>query len=149
GSKSGTSVSRSLVDEIARIVDEKFYSPAKLEQVRWRDAVARTRQEYAAAKDIAERTVSLRKLLATLQTSHTGYYPRNDPVYWQWASLFEPVLQRVCPKELTPGFPIVHEDIGVFWKQVGADWFIRGVFVGGPADKADLKVGDRIVTADG
>jgi carboxyl-terminal processing protease len=139
----------SLVDEVAGIVDQKFYSPAKLEQVRWRDAVARARQEFAAAKDATGRTASLRRLLATLQTSHTGYYPRNDPVYWQWASLFEPYLQQACPKELTPGFPIVREDIGVFWKEVGAEWFIRGVFVGGPAEKAGLKLGDRIVMADG
>jgi carboxyl-terminal processing protease len=139
----------SLVDEIAGIVDQKFYSPAKLEQVRWRDAVARARPEFAAAKDATARTATLRKLLATLETSHTGYYPRNDPLYWQWASLFEPVLQQSCAKERTPGFPVVRDDIGVFWKEVGAEWFIRGVFGGSPADKADLKVGDRIVTADG
>jgi carboxyl-terminal processing protease len=59
------------------------------------------------------------------------------------------VLQRVCPKELTPGFPIARDDIGVFWKQVEAEWFIGGVFVGGPADTAGLKLGDRILAADG
>jgi carboxyl-terminal processing protease len=145
----GATAQVGLVDEVAGIVEQKFYSPAKLEQVRWRDAVARARQEFAAARDASARTALLQKLLATLQTSHTGYYPRSDPVYWQWASLFEPVLQRNCPKELTPGFPVVHEDIGVFWKQVGTEWFIRGVFVGGPADRAGLKLGDRILTADG
>lgn len=145
----GTAAPVSLVDEIADIVDQKFYSLAKLERVHWRDAVASTRQEFAATTNDTARTVSLRKLLATLQTSHTGYYPRNDPLYWQWASLFEPVLQQSCAKERTPGFPIVRDDIGVFWKQVDSDWFIRGVFVGGPADKAGLKLGDRIVEADG
>jgi carboxyl-terminal processing protease len=138
----------SLVDEIAGLVEQKFYSPARLEQVGWSDAVARARREFAAASDSETRTAVLRKLLATLKTSHTDYYPRTDPVYWQWASLFEPVLERLCPKELRPSFPVVHEDIGVFWKQVDSEWFIRGVFVGGPADKADLKLGDRIVTAD-
>ncbi len=43
----------------------------------------------------------------------------------------------------------MHDDIGVFWKQVEAEWFVGGVFVGGPADKARLKLGDRIVAADG
>jgi carboxyl-terminal processing protease len=139
----------SLVDEIAGIVDQKFYSPARLEQVHWRQAVARARHEFAAAKDAATRTAILRKLLATLETSHTGYYPRSDPVYWQWASLFEPVLQQNCAKERTPGFPIVREDIGVFWKEVGGEWFVLGVFGGAPAEKAGLKLGDRILTADG
>jgi carboxyl-terminal processing protease len=110
---------------------------------------AGARQEFAAAKDATGRTASLHKLLAILQTSHTGYYPRSDPLYWQWASLFEPYLQQACPKELMPGFPVVREDIGVFWKEVGAEWFIGGVFAGGPVEKAGLKLGDRIVTADG
>ncbi|HKD39548.1 MAG TPA: S41 family peptidase [Myxococcaceae bacterium] len=144
----GRATTVSLVDEIATIVDQKFYSPAKLEQVRWRDAVARARREFAAAKDATGRTASLRKLLATLQTSHTGYYPRNDPVYWQWASLFEPVLQQNCAKERTPGFPIVREDIGVFGKEIDGEWFVLGVFGSGPAEKAGLKLGDRILTAD-
>lgn len=138
-----------LVDEIAEIVDQKFYSPAKLEQVRWRDAVACARREFAAAKDASGRTASLRKFLATLETSHTGYYPRSDPVYWQWASLFEPILQQNCAKDRTPGFPIVRDDIGVFWKEVGAEWFVLGVFARGPADKAGLKLGDRVLKADG
>jgi len=145
----GSAAPISLVDEIAGIVDQRFYSPAKLDQVHWLDAVSRARQEFAAAKDATARTATLRKLLATLETSHTGYYPRSDPVYWQWASLFEPVLQQNCAKERTPGFPIVREDISVFWKQVGAEWFVLGVFGGGPAEKAGLKVGDRILTADG
>ncbi len=145
----GRAAATNLVDEIAGIVDQKFYSPAKLEQVHWRDAVARARREFAAAKDATARTASIRKLLATLETSHTGYYPRTDPVYWQWASLFEPVLQQNCAKELTPGFPIVREDIGVFWKEVDGKWFVLGVFGGGPAEKAGLKLGDRILTAGG
>ncbi len=123
--------------------------PLPARAVSAQDAVARARQEFAATKDATARTATLRKLLATLQTSHTGYYPRNDPVYWQWASLFEPVLQQTCAKERTPGFPITRDDIGVFWKEVEAEWFIRGVFGGGPADKAGLKLGDRILTANG
>src|SRR5260370_13607576 len=59
------------------------------------------------------------------------------------------MLERVCPREQTPGFPVAREDIGVFWKQVEADWFVVGVYVGGPADKAGLRLGDRILAADG
>ena len=139
----------SLVDEIAGIVEQKFYSPARLEEVGWGAAVARARQEFAASRTAAERVAVLRKLVASLKTSHTAYYPRADPAYWDVASLFEPVLQRTCPKELTPGFPIARDDIGVFWKQDEGAWFVGGVFVGGPADKAGLKLGDRILAADG
>jgi carboxyl-terminal processing protease len=139
----------SLIDEIASIVGQNFYSAARLEQMGWGAAVVRAHEELAATHAAAGRAAVLRKLVASLKTSHTAYYPRADPAYWDLASLFEPVLQRVCPKERTPGFPIVRDDIGVFWKQVEAEWFIGGVFVGGPADTAGLKLGDRIVAADG
>jgi carboxyl-terminal processing protease len=145
----GRAMPGSLIDEIAGIVGQNFYSPARLEQMGWRAAVLRAHEEFAATHAAAERAAVLRKLVASLKTSHTAYYPRADPAYWDLASLFEPVLQRVCSKELTPGFPIARDEIGVFWKQVEAEWFIGGVFVGGPADTAGLKLGDRIVAADG
>jgi carboxyl-terminal processing protease len=145
----GLATPGSLIDEIAGIVGQSFYSAARLEEMGWRAAVARAREEFAAAHAAADRAAVLRKLVASLKTSHTAYYPRTDPAYWDLASIFEPVLQRDCPKELTPGFPIARDGIGVFWKQVEADWFIGGVFVGGPADTAGLKLGDRIVAADG
>jgi carboxyl-terminal processing protease len=138
-----------LVDEIDGIVGENFYSPARLQQVSWRAAVVRAREELADAHAAAERVAVVRKLVASLATSHTAFYPRADPAYWDMASLFEPVLERVCPKELTPGFPIARDGIGVFWKQVAADWFVGGVYAGGPADAAGLKLGDRVLAADG
>ncbi len=145
----GSAAPGNLIDEIAGIVEKNFYSPARLEEVGWGAAVARARQEFAATDSAAERTAILRKLVASLKTSHTTYYPRADPGYWFWASLFEQMLQRVCPKEQTPGFPVARDDIGVFWKQVEDGWFVGGVFVGGPADRAGLRLGDRILAADG
>jgi carboxyl-terminal processing protease len=149
GTTNPTVAAGSLIDEIAAIVEGNFYSAARLEEVGWSAAVARARQEFAVTHAAPERAAVLRKLVASLKTSHTAYYPRSDPAYWDMASLFEPMLQRVCPKELTPGFPIARDGIGVFWKQVEAEWFVGGVFVGGPAEKAGLKLGDRILEADG
>jgi carboxyl-terminal processing protease len=37
----------------------------------------------------------------------------------------------------------------VFWKLIGGEWFVAGVFPHGPAEAAALKVGDRVVSADG
>src|SRR5260370_4995912 len=138
----GTAAPASRIDEIAGIVEQKFYSAERLNEVGWSAAVTRARHEFAGAPTTEERTTIVSKLIAELKTSHTGYYPRTDPLYWQWASIFEPYLEQACPKELMPGFPIVREDIGVFWKQVEGKWFVRGVFVSSPADKAGLKLGD-------
>lgn len=148
GSTAATSSGAGVIDEIADIVQRKFYSAARLEEVGWRAEVARAREEFAAARGDAERTTVLRKLVAALRTSHTAYYPRSDPAYWDMASLFEPLLQRVCPKEVAPAFPLAREGIGVLWKQVEGEWFVGGVFAGGPAERAGLKLGDRVLTAD-
>src|SRR5215831_771859 len=133
GSAAPARSGQGLVEEIADIVERKFYSAARLEEVGWRDRVARSREEFAAARGDAERATVLRGLVAALRTSHTVWYPRSDPAYWDMASLFEPLLQRVCPKEVAPPLPIQRDGIGVFWKQVEGEWFVGGVFAGGPA----------------
>lgn len=139
----------SVLDEIADLVEQKFYSTARLEEVGWRAAVGRARVALAGAPDAAARTAILRQLLATLATSHTDFYPRDAPGYWALASIFEPVLQRTCAKEHAPAFPVARDDIGVFWKQLGGEWFVGGVYAGGPAEQAGLKLGDRVRSADG
>jgi carboxyl-terminal processing protease len=45
--------------------------------------------------------------------------------------------------------PVTRDDIGVFWKHVGGEWFVAGVYAGGPAAKGGLKVGDRVLAAEG
>lgn len=137
------------LEEVASIVEQSFYSAARLKQVGWTAALARARASYARASDAAARTSALRELLAALGTSHTALYPRDDPGYWALASIFEPALPRLCAKERLPELPVTRDDIGVFWKQVGGEWFVAGVYAGGPAAKAGLKVGDQVLTAEG
>jgi C-terminal processing protease CtpA/Prc len=144
----GATAPPNLVDEIGGIVEQNFYSPARLERIGWRSAVGDAREAFLRTPDATARTTILRDLLAKLGASHTGYYPRSDPTYWQLSSLYEPVLERTCAKGRTPGFPIMREDIGVFWKQVEGQWFVGGVFPGSPADKAGLKLGDRVLMAN-
>jgi len=141
--------SGTVLDEIADIVERKFYSSARLEQTGWHAAVTRARTRFGKAPDGTARTSIIRELLATLATSHTAFYPRDDPAYWALASIFEPILQRMCAKERVPVFPVSRDDIGVFWKQIGVEWFVGGVFAEGPAEQAGLKLGDRVIEADG
>jgi hypothetical protein len=117
----------SLVDEVATIVEQRFYSRARLAQVGWNKALAHARVAYSGTSDPAVRISVVRSLLATLGTSHTAFYPREDPGYWAMASIFEPVLSKTCAKQRLPSLPISHEDIGVLWKRVGDEWFVGGV----------------------
>jgi carboxyl-terminal processing protease len=137
-----------VVDEIDRIVREHYYAPGRLGPLHWEAAVARSRQAVAAARDGLMRTAALRELLAVLASSHTAYYPREDPAYWQLAAIFEPVLARECAEAVRPPLPVTVVDIGVFWRQAGPAWLAGGIYAGGPADRAGLKSGDEVIRAD-
>lgn len=138
-----------VLEEVASIVEQRFYSAARLEQVGWTAALARARASYAKAGDDGARASAVRALLASLGTSHTALYPRDDPGYWALASIFEPALPRMCEKDRLPELPVKRDDIGVFWKLLGGEWFAAGIYAGSPAEKAGLKLGDRVLTADG
>lgn len=137
-----------VVDQIGALVEQNFFSRERLDEVGWGAAVERTRRAVAT-KDDAGAETAIRELVATLRTSHTAYYPRSDPAYWQFASIFERYLKQACPKELIPRFPITREDIGVFWKHTDEGWFVGGLFAGGVAEKAGMMLGDRVALADG
>ncbi|HYV46464.1 MAG TPA: S41 family peptidase [Myxococcaceae bacterium] len=137
------------VSEIDGIVQQRFYSQARLKEVGWSASVETARGAYRKAADEAARHEVLRALMASLKSSHTAYYPREDPSYWALASIFEPFLTKSCPRERTPAFPVTRDDIGAFWRRSDDAWFVAGVYRGGPAEKAGLKSGDRVATADG
>lgn len=136
-----------VVDAIDRLVREHFYAPGRLGELHWDAAVAHAREEVAGA-DGARKTAALRELLASLSASHTEYYTRNEPAYWQLWGIFEGYLRRSCSKAVSPPAPLRVVDIGVLWKQAGATWLVADVHSGGPADKAGLKSGDEIVRVD-
>jgi len=138
-----------LVSEIDGIVQQRFYAPARLKEVGWSASVEAARVAYRKAADEAARHEVLRALMASLKSSHTAYYPREDPSYWALASIFEPFLTKSCPKERAPAFPVTRDDVGAFWKRLDGAWFVAGVYRGGPAEKAGLQLGDRVDAADG
>src|ERR1700761_7618859 len=134
-----------LVSEIDTVVRQHFYAPDKLESLGWTGAVAKARAALASSGDP---TPVIDTLLATLGSSHTAFYPRSDPAFWQVASIFEPVLTRTCAAETRPPLPVTDDEIGVFWRHIGTTWFVAGVYAGGPADTAGIEVGDEAVSAD-
>lgn len=140
------------LERVNRIVLDSFYSPSRLKRLGWAKLVEQTRERIARAP--SKREDALRDLVAALHTSHTEYIPRSDPKYWELASVLEPLFPEVpdqCPdKATTPPIPVTWDDIGVLWKRDGdGRWFLSGVFVDGPAQRAGLVAGDEIVSADG
>ncbi len=110
--------------EVDRIVREGFWDP-KLKGVDWKTAVARAARELAAARTPSERDAVYDALLAGFQDSHTFRLPAG----------------RIPPR-----------DWGTAGLRIGAQgegYVITGVIPGSPADRAGLRLGDRVLAVDG
>lgn len=141
-----------VLGEIDRIVTKRFYSPGLLAKLRWAERVAQARKDAAAAITPEAKDRVYEQLVASLKTSHTEYIPRSRPEYWDLAGIFEEILRNLpkqCDPKNFPPAPLKHESIGVFWKERDGHWFAGGIYEGGPAEEAGLRLGDDVVTADG
>ena len=87
------------------------------------------------------------ELLATLHTSHTAIYGLDDPFYHFIGSTFgnnapgyERLFGTAPMRWADPGFRVMENSDGVF---------VESVLEGDVADKAGMKIGDRILAVDG
>jgi carboxyl-terminal processing protease len=134
-------------DEAWRIVRDKFYDRT-LKGLDWEAVGNRHRADYENAKTDAERSGAINAMLAELGASHTHHYTRDETAYYELADIFSYKLRRDIPK-FFPDKTIAYTGIGMFTKAIDGKTFISAVFPGLPADKAGLKLGDEIVSADG
>jgi len=112
--------------EMDRIVREKFFDP-KLKGVDWNDAVAKAAGELARepAPSAPDQNAIYDRLLSTLQDSHTFRVPAGKLPARHWA---------------TAGLRIGRD---------GDGYAVKGVVPGGAADRAGLRIGDRVLSVDG
>src|SRR5207253_9630925 len=110
--------------EVDHIVREGFWDP-KLNGVDWKTAVERAAQALSAARTAADRDAVYDALLAGLKDSHTFRVPAG----------------RIPPRAWgTTGLRIGAQ---------GEGYVITGVIPGSPADRAGLRLADRVLAVDG
>jgi carboxyl-terminal processing protease len=119
-------------DEVVRIVRENFYNRIAADE--WASRHTGYADEIDNAVSFATET---RKRLADLKTSHTAYYTRREPEFYGLSAIFASAQGK-------PAIEV--ESIGL---DVTPEGFVRTLLAGGPADKAGIKRGDRMVRADG
>ena len=123
-----------LGEEVVRIVRDELYDPER--GARW----AAENAGYAAGiADAGIFRAETRRRLAALGVSHTEYHRPDDPGYWGLLSIFAPVLK--LPAEV--------DSAGLAAAEVAGGWHVERAFAGGPAEKAGLRRGDRLLAADG
>ncbi len=157
-----------LFEEITRIVRDNFFD-IDLNSVDW-DAVREEHQAaYERARTDVERDASIAALLAELSTSHTGRFVPTQVEYYELLAIFEDTLRntvarRHMDRSRSKGLQYIGEvrrrnvfelpyskytGIGIRTKEVDGRLFVRVVYPGGAAERADVRVGDEIVSADG
>ncbi len=135
----------SLYDEICEIVENNFYSTEKIES------------KFKVIKDVYKNHISsipsefefskiINKMLAELNASHTHYYKKNTPEFYQLASIFHilPIVKKQFDNK-----EIQYPSIGILTSEFDGKIFIVSVLTGSVAEKAGLLQGDEIVSADG
>jgi carboxyl-terminal processing protease len=115
-----------VLGEIDRIIREKFFDP-KLKGRDWGAAVAKAAAELARdpAPSAPEQNAIYDRLLSTLQDSHTFRVPAGKLPERHWA---------------TAGLRIGRDADG---------YAVKGVVPASAADRAGLRIGDRVLSVDG
>ena len=135
-------------EEVWRLVSDRFYDP-RLHGVDWQAMRSLYRPKAEAAGSHEELAAVINAMLATLNASHTSYYTRDEPAYYQLADIFSGALQRRGLQRIFPKGEVSYPGIGVFTQTDGQRrTFITGVIEGAPGHRAGLLLGDEIVSAD-
>jgi C-terminal processing protease CtpA/Prc len=110
--------------EIDRHVREEFWDP-KLKGVDWKGAVETATTELAAARDDAARDAVYDRLLAKLSDSHTFRVAAGRLPARNWGT------------------------VGLRIGQEGDGYAVKGVLPGSAAERAGIRLGDRVLSVGG
>ena len=128
-------------------VKDNFFDP-NLNGVDWSKMRSRYRPQAVRAKSTEQLAKVINQMLGELNTSHTHFYTANKPAYYQIAGIFRQFLL----KDLKPFLPegkLEYTGIGIYTEEIDNKTFIKAIINGSPAEKAELKVGDEILSVGG
>jgi carboxyl-terminal processing protease len=124
-------------DKIWRTTRDNFYD-AGMKGLDWKQIGERYRERALSAKTPSEFQAVIDQMLGELHASHNGYFTDNDLEFYLLQSLFQNDLR---------GIQVDH--IGVTGVREPSGFLVKAIMEGGPAANAGVKVGDRIVSANG
>ncbi len=139
----------SALDQVWELVRDRFYDP-RLNGLDWAATRERFRPKAEAARTPGDEADAINAMLATLNASHTHFYTRDDPAFYQLADIFEGAFERRGLERVFPGGEIRYPGVGMFTETDDSGRvFVVGAIDGAPAHAAGLLVGDEILAVDG
>lgn len=113
--------------------------PELVGSTRWHDVVRSHRAPVRWSDDADEFRTRVNRMLDDAGISHLSYFGPTDFSFWH--------LRGAFPKIRIGDGKVTH--VGLFPEYHDGRWFVRGVLEGSPASRADVMVGDELLTVDG
>ncbi|KAF3891074.1 S41 family peptidase [Tolypothrix bouteillei VB521301] len=136
-----------IFEKVWQTVNENFYDP-NFNGVDWKAMRKKYEPSAANTKSSQELAVVINQMLSELQTSHTRFYIKDEPAYYQLLGIFQagnPEFQKQLRKFFPKG-KIEYSGIGITTKDINGKTFISTILDSSPAAKAGLKVGDQLLS---
>ena len=138
----------STLNEVWQEVNDNFFDP-KFNGINWKAKQEEYKNRVKLSQSIQEASTVINQMLSELNTSHTHFYTKLEPAYYQLLGIFN---GRGFNKEIKKVFPdekIEYPGIGIFTKELNGKTFVTAILDGSPAAKSGLKVGDVVLAVDG
>jgi carboxyl-terminal processing protease len=134
-------------EQVWQTVNDNFFEP-QFNGVDWQQIKSKYRAIAAKTHSSEEVSVVINQMLAELNTSHTHFYTLTEPAYYQIAGIFHDYIFNNL-KPFLPQNKLEYTGIGINIQKINNQIFIKTILNGSPAEKAGLKVGDRIINIEG
>ncbi|MBW4487630.1 MAG: peptidase S41 [Trichocoleus desertorum ATA4-8-CV12] len=139
---------KSVVFEQAwQTVNEHFFDP-KFNGIDWKATRSKYRPLIAQAHSMEAAADIINQMLSELQTSHTRFYTNSEPAYYQLLGIFKSDALWRQLRKFFPDGKVEYPGIGIFTQEINGQTFISAILNGSPAEKAGLRVGDRLLSTE-
>ncbi len=129
-------------EEAVELIETHFYDSTAVSNALWENNLNRAQNKVDSISKITQLADVINALLATLNTSHSYYFSKNNPKRYQLLGVFN----RLYEQDREDLF--VYEGIGIDTRLVEGQFVICSIFDGFPAHQAGLQYGDRILSVD-
>jgi carboxyl-terminal processing protease len=136
------------LNEVWQEVNEHFFA-SNFNGVDWKAKREEYNNRVKQAQSLEEASVVINQMLSELKTSHTHFYTKQEPAYYQLLGIFNRGSFKKEVEKIFPNGKLDYTGIGIFTKDINEKTFISGIIDGTPAAQSGLKVGDEVIAVDG